>query len=211
MIPIRGQDAWGLCEKVSRFSQILGSPTPQIFVIPHQSVNSCCITGAFGKKYLGFTSGMLQSLNGEELEVAVANQVCHSRRFDSVRFGVTNTISNSILGAGYFLDAFLPKNVKFFVPFLARIIWFISHLAYNEKPLFDCDLTAAKLINSRLKLGEILWRMEGLAQTKPLDPPPCTSHFFMVSPEGYSKKDLWLSSHPKAEVRLKRLLGYYPV
>lgn len=209
--PVRGQDAWGLSEKVSRFSQIMNVPLPQIFVIPHPSINSCCITGAFGKKYLGFTSGLLDLLNEEELEAVVANQLCHTRRLDSIRFGVGNAIANSILGLGYFVDSFFPKNVKFFITLLAPVAWFVTRLSYGDKPLFASDLEAAKLLDSRIKLGEVLWRMEGLAQTLPITPPPCTSHLFMVNPTGQSHKRTWFTSHPEIEVRLKRLLGYYPI
>ena len=207
----RGQDAWGLNEKVQRLSHQLNIPAPKIYITPHAAINTFCVTGTLGKKSLGFTSGLLQTFNDEELEAVVANQLCHTKRFDSVRFGIGNSISNSILGVGYFLDTLLPKNVKFFIPILTPLAWIFIRLAYGDKPIFENDLTAAKLLDSRLKLGEVLWRLEGIAKTRPLHPPPCTSHLFMVNPEGMSQKNLFLKSHPAVDLRLKRLLGYYPI
>ena len=76
--------------------------------------------------------------------------------------------------------------------------------------IFENDLQAAELIHDRFRLAEVLWRLEGLAQTQPLHPPPCSSHLFIVNPEGYRQK-LLFKSHPSIEVRLQKLMGYYPI
>lgn len=208
---VKGQDAWGLAEKVNRLSAKLRMPAPTIYITPHFSVNAFCVGHPWKVGALGFTAGLLQKLNDEELESVVAHQLCHIYNLDTFSFGVSSTLANSIVGLGQFLDSLLPYKLQFFMPLLSPLGWFIIKSVIFEKSFFENDLMAAELLEDRGRLGEILWRLEGLAQTKPLEIPPCTSHLFMVNPEGFKQRNLFLKSHPTIEVRLQKLMGYYPI
>ncbi|RZJ24374.1 MAG: heat-shock protein, partial [Flavobacterium sp.] len=81
-----------------------------------------------------------------------------------------------------------------------------ARLSHN----FQNDLQAAELLHDRFRLAEVLWKLEGLAQTQPMKAPPCSSHLFIVNPEGYNQR-LFLKSHPSIQVRLQKLMGYYPI
>ncbi|MEN0057796.1 MAG: M56 family metallopeptidase [Bdellovibrio sp.] len=208
---IKGQDAWGLIEKVEKISAQLRMPPPALYVTPHASANAFCVGHSWKRGSLGFTAGLLQKLNDAELEAVVAHQICHIRRLDTFSFGVSSTLANSVVGLGQFLDSLLPYNLQFFMPLLSPVGWLIIKFVVVEKSFFENDLMAAGILESRNRLGEVLWRLEGLAQTQPLEVPPCTSHLFMVNPEGLRQKNLFLKSHPNIEVRLQKLMGYYPV
>lgn len=208
---LKGQDAWGLLDKVIKMSEQLRIPVPAVYVTPHASVNAFCVGQSWRRGSLGFTIGLLNKLSDEELEAVVAHQICHVQRLDTFAFGVSSTLANSIVGLGQFLDSLLPYNLQLFMPILSPFGWFIIKFVVDEKSFFENDLMAAKLLESRPRLGKILWRMEGLAETQPLEVPPCTSHLFMVNPEGFKQKNLFLKSHPAIEVRLKKLMGYYPI
>lgn len=209
--PIKGQDAWSLIDKVERMSQELQIQTPAIYLTPHKSANAFCVGQSWRSGALGFTAGLLQKLNDEELEAVIAHQLCHIRRLDTFAYGVSSTVANSIVGLGQFLDSLFPYKLQFFMPILSPVGWFIIKMAAGEKAVYENDSMAAKLLQSRSQLGEVLWRLEGLSETLPLEVPPCTSHLFMVNPEGLKQKNLFLRSHPKIEVRLKKLMGYYPI
>ncbi len=208
---IKGQDAWGLIDKVERLSRELRMPVPAVYITPHASANAFCVGHSWKKGSLGFTAGLLQKLDDAELEAVVAHQLCHIRRLDTFAFGVSSTLANSVVGLGQFLDNLLPYNLQFFMPLLSPVGWFIIKCVVVEKSFFENDLMASELLEDRHRLGEVLWRMEGLAQTQPLEIPPCTSHLFMVNPEGFKQKNLFLKSHPAIEVRLQKLMGYYPI
>nr|WP_295905950.1 M56 family metallopeptidase [uncultured Bdellovibrio sp.] len=208
---MKGQDAWGLIDKVQKMSAKLRMPVPAIYITPHSSANAFCVGQSWKRSSLGFTVGLLQKLDDKELEAVVAHQLCHIRRLDTFAFGVTSTIANSVVGLGQFLDNFLPYKLQFFMPLFSPIGWFIIKSVVGEKSFFENDLMASELLENRHQLGEVLWRMEGLAQTQPLEIPPCTSHLFMVNPEGFNQKNLFLKSHPAIEVRLQKLMGYYPI
>ncbi|WP_374029963.1 M56 family metallopeptidase [Bdellovibrio bacteriovorus] len=208
---VRGQDAWGLIDKVEKMAAQLRMPTPAIYVTPHSSANAFCVGHSWKRGSLGFTAGLLQKLDERELEAVVAHQICHIRRLDTFAFSVSSTLANSVVGLGQFLDSFLPYKLQFFMPLLSPIGWLIIKGVVVEKTFFENDLMASELLENRNRLGEVLWRMEGLAQTHPLEVPPCTSHLFMVNPEGFEQKNLFLKSHPAIEVRLQKLMGYYPI
>lgn len=208
---LKGQDSWGLFEKVQRISAQLMMPTPAVYITPHDSVNAFCVGHSWRRGSLGFTVGLLNKLSDAELEATVAHQICHIRRLDTFAFSISSTIANSIVGLGQFLDNFLPYRLQFFMPLLSPLGWLIIKLVVVEKSFFENDLMASEILESRNRLGEVLWRMEGLAQTMPLEIPACTSHLFMVNPEGFKQKNLFLKSHPAIEVRLQKLMGYYPL
>lgn len=208
---LKGQDAWGLINTVENFSQQLRVPTPSIYLIPNVSSNAFAVGHSWRKGALGFTQGLLQTLDQNELEAVVAHQLCHIRRLDTFAFSVSSTLANSIVGLGQFLDSFLPRRLHIFMPLFSPIGWLIIKLVVSEKSFFENDLMASQLMGDRARLGEVLWRLEGLAQTKPLTIPACTSHLFMVNPEGFRQKNLFLKSHPLIEIRLQKLMGYYPI
>lgn len=208
---LKGQDAWGLTEKVKHLSKKLGMPAPTIYITPHKSVSAFCVGQTWKAGSLGFTSGLLDKLNDQELESVIAHQLCHIHNLDTFAFGVASTLANSIVGLGQFLDSLLPYKLNFFMPLLSPIGWMIIKTVAVEKKFYENDLMAADLLEDRRNLGETLWRLEGLAQTKPLEIPPCTSHLFIVNPEGFKQKNLFLKSHPSIEVRLQKLMGYYPI
>ena len=209
---LKGQDAWGLIDKVEKLSTKLGLPTaPAVYLIPHSSSNAFCVGHSWKRGSLGFTVGLVQKLNETELEAVVAHQLCHIRRLDSFAYSVSSTLANSVVGLGQFLDSFLPYRMQFFMPLLSPIGWLIIKLVVGKNSFFENDLMASHLLENREQLGEVLWRLEGLAQTSPLSVPPCTSHLFIVNPEGFQQKNLFLKSHPPIKARLQKLMGYYPI
>lgn len=209
---IKGQDSWGLLTMVDKYADILNMPVPAIYITPHQSANAFCVGQSWKKGSLGFTLGLLNRLSESELEAVVAHQMCHIRRLDTFAFGVSSTIANSIVGVGQFLDSLIPhKKINFFMPLFSPIGWLIIKGVVVEKSFFENDEMASSLIEGRTKLGDVLWRLEGLAQTLPLEVPPCTSHLFIVNPEGFNQKNLFLKSHPSIKIRLQKLMGYYPI
>lgn len=208
---LKGQDAWGLHTIVERFCSQLRMPTPSIHVVHHESVNAFCVGHTWKRSSLGLTTGMLDRLSSNELEAVIAHQLCHIRRLDTFAFSVSSTLANAVVGVGQFLDSLIPYKTHFFRSLFSPLGWLIIKGVVGERSFFENDRMASTLLSDRQQLGEVLWRIEGLAQTNPLEVPPCTSHLFIVNPEGIQQKNLFLKSHPSIENRLQRLMGYYPI
>lgn len=216
--PLRGQDPWGLLELVEKYSDHVGLTVPDLYLIPLETETAFCVNQSWRKGSIALTSGLVRSFSREDLEAVIAFQVCSLKKLDSFTAGVTSTLANALVGVGRLLDHFWPPNYfllknqkqKPFLKLFAPLGWTLIRLSTRHQSFFENDLQAAELLHDRFRLAEVLWRLEGLAQTQPLLPPPCSSHLFIVNPEGY-RQNLFLKSHPSIEVRLQKLMGYYPI
>lgn len=212
-----GQDGWGMIDTVTKICNDLQIPKPTIYLAKHNACSVFSVGHSWKNSSLCVTTGLLENFSGKDLEAIIAHQVCHIRRLDTFSFGVSSTLANAVVGIGQFLDKFWPPNLilkkkqKIFLNLFSPLGWLIIKLVVGQKVFFENDLMASELIQDRTRIGQLLWRLEGLAQTKPLNVPPCTSHLFIVNPEGFEQRNIFLKSHPPIDKRLKKLLGYYPV
>lgn len=215
---IKGQDSWGLTEILEKYSAHLGMTPPDLYLVPAETETAFCVNHLWRKGSLAITTGLVNNFNKEDLEAVLAYQLCSLNKLDSFPVGVTSTLANALVGLGRLADHFWPPNYfllknqkqKPFLRLLAPMGWALIKIANSHKSFYENDLQAAELIHDRFRLAEVLWRLEGLAQTQPLRPPPCSSHLFIVNPEGYRQK-LLFKSHPSIEARLQKLMGYYPI
>lgn len=215
---IQGQDPWGLDEMLKKYSEHLGMNPPALYLIPLEIETAFCVNHLWRKGSIALTSGLVAKFSKADLEAVIAYQLCKLNTMGSFLVGVTSALANALVGVGKVLDHFWPPNYLLaaekkhspFVLVTSILGWKLLKLANNHKKFYENDLQAAELIHDRFRLAEVLWRLEGLAQTQPLRPPPCSQHLFIVNPEGYRQKSL-LKSHPSIEVRLQKLMGYYPI
>jgi len=215
---IKGQDAWGLGEILKKYSDHLGIQPPDLYLVPSQTETAFCVNHLWRRGSLAITTELVKNFPKEDLEAVLAYQLCSLIKLDTFLVGVTSTLANALIGLGQLLDHFWPPNYfllkrqkqKPFLRLFAPAAWTLIKLVNGHKSFYETDLHAAELIHDRFRMAEVLWRLEGLAQTHPLRPPPCSSHLFIVNPEGYRQK-LLFKSHPSIEVRLQKLMGYYPI
>lgn len=210
---ISGTDPWGLSKTVESLSQKLKIRPPQLYLMETSTPTAFSVGFSARKPCLCVTSGLLERLNDEELEAVLAQQLCHVSRMDSFFFGITSILANSLMAVGQFLDSLWPPNFFFekkqkpFLTLFSPLGWLIVRSVVSRSTYYENDRSAAQLIQSRERLGEVLWRLEGLAQARPLTVPPCTSHFFIVNPEGGRQANYFLRSHPPLSERLRSLMG----
>ena len=213
-----GQDPWGLQPLIEDYAYRLGlKRPPRLYILEGPASVAFCIGIAWRKPCICISEGLLKRFSKSDLRAVVAYQIGHIRRMETFGFGVTSILANTLVGLGQLLDQvwpanfFLNKKQKPFLTLLSPLGWLIIRLVVRTKTYYENDALTAELIGDRRRLAEVLWRMEGLAQTQPLLIPPCTSHLFMVNPEGFDQKNLFLKFHPAMESRLLKLVGYYPI
>lgn len=216
---LKGQDPWGVWPNVTKFCDHLGIEYPDVYVFPMETETAFCVNHSWRNASIALSSGLLKNFSAENLEAVIAYQVCYLRKLDSFTSGVTFTLANAVLGLGRLLDHFWPPNYfllanrkqKPFLRLLAPVAWFLVKIANGHRKYFEIDLQASELIHDRFRMAEVLWKLEGLAQTQPVKAPPCSSHLFVVNPEGYRQRNYLLRSHPSIQKRLQKLMGYYPI
>lgn len=208
---LEGQDPWGVIEKVNQFSKHAGVfPAPKIYLLETNTPTALALGHAWRRGAIGVSRGLLEKLEHEELHAVIAYLVCYIHRLDSFGFGVTSIIANSFMGLAAALDKPFPK-VRPFTWLLSPLAWLVIRIAVNDKNFYDNDDLATSLLHERAWLARALWKLQGYADSVPLEIPPCTSHLFVVSPRGAYEKNWFNQAHPKTSHRIQRLVGYYPI
>lgn len=209
----KGRDPWGAAERLRALCLKHELPEPHLFVMESPAVTAFTVGFSARKPCLCLSTGLLDNLSAADLEAVLAHQLCHAERMDSFGFGVTSVVANTLVGIGQLLDRawppnfFLNRRQEPFQSLLSPLGWLVIRIVISPQAYFETDRMAAQMIESRERLGEVLWRLEGLAQTRPLDIPPCTSHLFIVNPEGFRQRNPFLRTHPPLDVRLRNLTG----
>lgn len=210
---LEGVDPWGVLLLVEKLSHQMGLSVPALFLVDAKTPTAFSVGFSLRRPCLCLSTGLLEKLNTQELEAVLAQQLCHISRMDSFFFGISSVLANTLMNFGQFLDAIWPPNFFFekkqkpFLTLLSPLGWAIIRSVINRSTYYENDRAAADLINSRERLGAVLWRLEGLAQAIPMSVPPCTAHFFIVNPEGGRQKNFFLKSHPPLNERLRTLMG----
>jgi len=213
----KGRDPWGLSAILKKTCLKLSINEPSLCIFEHSTATAFSVGLPWGRSSIAMSTGLLKKLNAAEIEAVLVHQICHIQRLDSFLFGVSSLLANSLVGFGDFLDQFwipnffFQKKQKLFQTLMSPLGWLIIKLVVRNKVYFENDLLAAELIGDRRRLAEALWRLEALAENGPRVVPACTSHLFILNPEGLLQKNLFLKSHPPTSERIKRLIGYYPI
>ncbi len=208
---ISGQDPYSIQSIVFELCKELRIQPPQLYVTPHAPLNSFCAGAKFRKSSLVFTQGLLDKLSADELRAVIAHQLFHLQTLNSLKFNVTSTFANTIVGIGQFLDNVFLKKIQLFSKVLAPFGEIILRISLRKSDFLENDQHAAALLGNREQLGQVLWKLEGLSQTTPLKVPLCSEHLFIVNPNGLNRHDSFLKAHPTLKSRIKKLMGYYPI
>ena len=202
-----------IVEEVSKEAKV---PKPKIYLIPSESPNAFC-TGPNPKKaVLGYTQGILNLLDKEELKGVTAHEIAHDKNRDMLITTIAATIAAVISYAaiiarfGAMFGGYRERDsgnmfqllaLAIVAPLAATII----QLAISRSREFVADATGAKLANSTEGLSSALKKIHTSVKTTPMTlGHPSTSSLFIANPFKGSFVSIF-STHPSLEKRLKRL------
>jgi len=211
-LPLLGRDPWQLNQIVQELSFRVELPPPEVALVNTESPLALTLGQPWRRGRLILSTGLLEKLSPAEISAVVAHQLGHLHHMDSFRFGVIAGFARLVLGFAHFLDRIWPLNFRRtrkqepFLYLLAPFAWVVLRLAVNAKSYFQNDDLAMSLVPDKRALADALWKMEGLSRTRPYALPPCTSHYFVVNPQG-ATRNKWLESHPPVAQRIRRLIG----
>jgi heat shock protein HtpX len=215
---LEGQDAWGILDIVSQFADRLEMQPPSVFLIPSSTPLAFSLGRPGKTAALALSEGLLRKLSNSEIQAVIAHQISHIRTIDTFRVGVSSSLASAAIGLSQVLDQGLPTNwlnkkfqQKPFESILSPIAALLIRFAISNKDYFANDDLAASLIENKKDLASALWKMQSYAQTEPTKIIPCTSHLFIVNPEGLKESNWFFVTHPSLESRIRRLVGTYPL
>jgi heat shock protein HtpX len=172
-------------------------------------------TGAFkNSAMVAVSTGLLQSMNKEEVEAVIGHEIAHVANGDMVTMTLIQGVMNTFVifisrVVGYFVDKVVLRNERgvgigymatvfvmdILLGFVAAMIvaWFSRHRE------FRADAGAAELMGNKQPMINALARLGGLT---PGELPSAVKAFGIGSPGGMMKL---MSTHPPMEQRIAAL------
>lgn len=212
-----GQDPWGLLQLIGNYCSELKMPQPQLYVYESKNANSFFLGTPWNSTSLAISTGLIETLSPVETRAIVALQLCRLQKSDHFLFVMTGLFANTIVGFGEFLDRLLfrfifKKSNRFlFRELLSPLAWLFIKIPIRSGLFFENDQKTIELFSLRDELASALWKIESMSLSRPQKVPSCTSHLFIVNPEGPLQKNYLFKSHPATTERIKRLIGSYPI
>lgn len=214
---VLGQDPWALQQTIADLAYNLEMEVPALYVFKSPSANAFSTGIPWRANALGLSTGLLEKLSSPEREAVLAFLLVQLRQTDNFTHGVVTMIANTLVGTAQQLDRLWPTNFFFskkqkpFLLLFAPLGWAVIKFARHAKAYIQTDALASEILGQRQILSDVLWRLQGLAETQPMKVPPCTSHHFIVNPESQNEPYFFAKTHPSMKYRLEKLIGYYPV
>ena len=192
---LEGQDPWGLIKINNELSQKAQIPTPQIFVVPHHSLQTLATgrTTSFGKIF--FTEPLLEKLNQQDLRAILSYHIAGIRRQNTLIYNIASCLS-----------ALLSSTI-----FLKPLAWLTLKLCAPSSSYFQTDKLASSYLNTPKDLATTLWKLEAYIQAQPSNFNWWLNPLFIVSPLTGNNWSRYLRVQPDVEERIEKLMGRFPI
>lgn len=216
--PLEGQDSWGVTNALSRAVENFHSFPPQVYITKIDSPLIFCTSRGWGKSKIILSEALLNKLTKEEIQDLLMVHMLYLLSLSSFFIGFRTQFAEIIYVITKFLDTILSlpyivsgqdKRVIFFQRLLLPLgTLFIESY---KKTLLHVDDQAAKLIGSKERYAKLIWKLQGLIQTKPFKAPPSPVILFVINPLTTDGLDKYFQKHFELDVRIKNLVGHYPM
>lgn len=213
-------ELWNLVENLTIAA---GLPMPQINLINDPSPNAFASGRDPKHANITFTTGLLQTLDKQELEGVIAHELSHIKNYDIRLMTVTVVLVGAIMlfaqillhlrpsgrgrdgGQAVLIMLLLGVILAILSPLIAELI----KLAVSRTREFLADADASLLTRYPDGLATALQKIEAVQTTTPLrSANQATAHLFITNPFGAGKKRFLsgiFSTHPPTAQRIARL------
>jgi heat shock protein HtpX len=215
--PVTEEELPQVYATVRRLTMQMDMPMPSVHLIDSPQPNAFATGRSPRKAAVAVTTGILQTLNAEELEAVLGHELAHVQNRDILIGSVAAMIGaalslvarmgfwfgggdsrNNPLGA---IGAILSLIIA---PFAAMLIQF----AISRTREFQADKSGAEITGQPLQLASALQKISAGTSRIPMNVNPATSQLFIENPlkavRGGGVSRLF-STHPPVEERIERL------
>jgi heat shock protein HtpX len=217
--PVTESDNPRLHGLVRRVATNANLPMPKVYVIPTHTPNAFA-TGRNPKHAaVAVTSGILKTLDEDELEGVISHEMAHVRNRDIL----TGSIVATLAGATSML-AFMARWAAIFggyggkdsegrgggiglliMAIVAPLAALLIQMAISRSREYAADQAGAKISHKPLSLASALEKLQYASRRVPLEAKPSTAHLFIVNPLSGRGIASLFSTHPPVEERVARL------
>jgi len=202
---------------VRRLALQMDIPEPSIHLIDSPQPNAFATGRSPKKAAVAVTTGILQTLNSEELEAVLSHELSHVQNRDILIGSVAAMIGAAlslVARMGFWFGGGDSRNNPIgaigailsliIAPFVAMLIQF----AISRTREFEADRSGAEITGQPLQLASALAKISEGTSRIPMNVNPATSQLFIDNPlkaaRGRGASRLF-STHPPVEERIERL------
>ncbi len=200
---------------VKEVSTRAGLPMPAVYMMPGEAPNLFSVGRSQRHAGVVFTEGILKAMNAEELRSAIAHEMVHIFRNDTLLASLAATLAG-FLGMGSrrarLAASSVPANAKKSLFAFSGILIFTAPVAaliiqslVSPRRELRADLLGAKLMGNASAMASAIRIMEKRKHAVPLSVAPAVSHLFMVNPLPHGRAARTFSVHPPLADRIRVL------
>jgi heat shock protein HtpX len=215
--PVTEEELPQVYATVRRLTMQMDMPMPSVHLIDSPQPNAFATGRSPRKAAVAVTTGILQTLNAEELEAVLGHELAHVQNRDILIGSVAAMIGAAlslVARMGFWFGAGDSRNNPLgaigailsliIAPFAAMLIQF----AISRTREFQADKSGAEITGQPLQLASALQKISAGTSRIPMNVNPATSQLFIENPlkavRGGGVSRLF-STHPPVEERIERL------
>jgi len=208
-----------LVRLVGRLSAQAGLPMPKVFIVDNPQPNAFATGRDPEHAAVCVTTGLLRSVNDEELAGVLAHELGHVKHRDTLTMTITATIAGAVsmlANLAYFFGGRrnpLGLAGQLLVMFVAPVAAVLVQMAVSRSREFEADRAGAEISGRPLWLASALAHIDHAASridNEDAERNPATAHMFIVNPLHGAGLSSLFSSHPSTQERIARLRAMAP-
>jgi heat shock protein HtpX len=206
-----------LVELVAELAASAGLPMPRVYIMDNPQPNAFATGRNPQNAAVAVTTGLLQSLNREELAGVIAHELAHIKHRDTLLMTITATIAGAIsmlAQFGMFFGGHRNNNsgpgaiASIVMMVLAPLAAMLVQMAISRSREYAADNIGARIVGQPLWLAAALAKIEDAAHHIPnmeAERNPATAHLFIINPLSGHGVDNLFRTHPSTENRIAAL------
>src|SRR5215218_5369823 len=194
-----------------------GLPMPRVFLMDEPQPNAFATGRNPQNAAVAVTTGLVQSLNRDELAGVIAHELAHIRNHDTLLMTITATVAGAISMLAQFGMFFGGNRDNNHGPGIVGSIAMMSlaplgamlvQMAISRTREYAADDLGARIVGQPMWLASALSKIAGAAHQVPnmeADRNPATAHMFIINPLSGHGVDNLFTTHPSTENRIAAL------
>ena len=214
--PAQGSEARALYDMVGQLARKADLPMPKVYVMDNPQPNAFATGRNPQNAAVAVTTGLLHTLNKDELAGVIAHELAHIRHHDTLLMTITATIAGAIsmlANFALFFGGSRDSNHTGLIGTIALMILGplaagLVQMAISRTREYEADKGSAEICGHPLWLASALQKIAGGAARIPneeAEENPASAHLFIVNPLHGMRLDKLFTTHPPMEERVARL------
>jgi heat shock protein HtpX len=203
-----------LYRRVAQLASRAGVPMPRVAIVDNPTPNAFATGRSPRKAIVAVNSGLLQTMNSEELDGVLAHELSHVKHWDTLIQTIAAMFASAIMFISRMAIWFSFSDRESVNPLALLVAWIVApiaaiivQLAISRSREYAADKEAANITGNPIGLANALGKLHSYSRYSRSrnTPNPGLSHLYIINPLSASNFAGLFSTHPPIEERIARL------